>query len=197
MNLSTGALLDATFHAFIEEAVRDARINPRQLGFEIRETQCRRHPAEVVRASLQMCERVGCHVIIDDFTFHSEVLQLLRQRAVRMLKIDASLTVKSLQDKMAQAQIAAISHASRMLGMHCVVKRIESPLVRQWLAATGVDLRAGLPAGRPAADHRTRLAATDRAGHAALKRRPCLPAAVAPCPLSRRPVRPAASNYQL
>ncbi len=122
--------------------MRDAHINPRQLGFEIRETQCRRHPAEVA-LFLQMCDRTGCHVIIDDFTFHSEVLQLLRQRAVRMLKIDPLLTVKSLQDKIAQAQITAISHAARMLGMHSVVKRIESPLVRQWLAATGVDFAQG------------------------------------------------------
>ena len=142
VNLSSGALLDPGFATFIEEAVRDARINPRQLGFEIREMQCRRHPAEVTRF-LQMCEQTGCHVIIDDFTFHSDVLELLRQRAVRMPKIDASLTVKCLQDKIAQAQIAAISHASRMLGMQCVVKRIESPLVRQWLAATGVDFAQG------------------------------------------------------
>ncbi|MEJ0099103.1 MAG: EAL domain-containing protein [Pseudomonadota bacterium] len=142
VNLSTGALLDHNFAGFVEDAVRDARINPRQLGFEIRETQCRRHPAEVARF-LELCDRTGCHVIIDDFTFHSEVLQLLRQRAVRMLKIDTSLTVKCLQDKIAQAQITAISHASRMLGMHCVVKRIESPLVRQWLAATGVEFAQG------------------------------------------------------
>jgi EAL domain-containing protein (putative c-di-GMP-specific phosphodiesterase class I) len=142
VNLSSGALLDATFPDFIEQALREVRINPRQLGFEIRELQCRRHPAEVARF-VELCDRIGCHVIIDDFTFHSEVLELLRQRAVRMLKIDASLTVLSLQDKIAQAQIAAISHASRMLGMQCVAKRIESPLVRQWLTAIGVDFAQG------------------------------------------------------
>jgi len=142
VNLSSGALLDDSFPDFIEQALREVRINPRQLGFEIREVQCRRHPAEVARF-LTLCDRIGCHVIIDDFTFHSEVLELLRQRAVRMLKIDVSLTVKSLQDKIAQAQIAAISHASRMLGMHSVAKRIESPLVRQWLTAIGVDYAQG------------------------------------------------------
>jgi EAL domain-containing protein (putative c-di-GMP-specific phosphodiesterase class I) len=142
VNLSSGALLDDTFAGYIEQALREVRINPRQLGFEIREVQCRRHPAEVARF-LALCERLGCHVIIDDFTFHSEVLELLRQRAVRMLKIDASLTVKSLQDKIAQAQIAAISHAARMLDMHSVAKRIESPLVRQWLTAIGIDYAQG------------------------------------------------------
>ena len=142
VNLSTGALLDETFPGFVEQVLREVRINPRHIGFEIREVQCRRHPEPVARF-MEMCDRTGCHVVIDDFTFHSDLLELLRQRAVRMLKIDASLTVKSLQDKIAQAQIAAITHASRMLGMHSVAKRIESPLVRQWLTAIGVDFAQG------------------------------------------------------
>lgn len=142
VNLSTGALLDETFAGFVEEALREVRINPRQLGFEIREAQCRSHPEQVARF-LEACERAGCHVVIDDFSFHSDVLELLRQRAVRMVKVDSSLTVKSLQDKIAQAQIAAITHAARMLGMLSVAKRIESPLVRQWLTAIGVDFAQG------------------------------------------------------
>jgi EAL domain-containing protein (putative c-di-GMP-specific phosphodiesterase class I) len=142
VNLSTGALLDESFPEFVEKAFREVRINPRQIGFEIREIQCRRHPEQVKRF-VELCDRAGCHVIIDDFTFHSDLLELLRLRAVRMLKIDASLTVKSLQDKIAQAQIAAITHASRMLDMHSVAKRIESPLVRQWLTAIGVDFAQG------------------------------------------------------
>lgn len=142
VNLSTGALLDESFMGFVEKSLRDARINPRLLGFEIRETQCRKYPEQATRF-LQFCERVGCHVVIDDFTFHSDVLPMLRQRAVRMLKIDASLTVAALKDKVAQAQVAAISHGSRVLGMHCVAKRIESPTARQWLAAIGVDFAQG------------------------------------------------------
>ncbi|MEO6185231.1 MAG: EAL domain-containing protein [Steroidobacteraceae bacterium] len=142
VNLSTGALLDEAFMPFLEKALRDARINPRLLGFEIRERQCRKYPAEALRF-LQFCERVGFHAVIDDFTFHSDVLPMLRQRSVRMLKIDAALTVAALKDKVAQAQVAAISHGSRVLGMHCVAKRIESPTARQWLAAIGVDFAQG------------------------------------------------------
>lgn len=142
VNLSTGALLDPTFLEFVEKALRAARINPRLLGFEIREAQCRAHP-EAALQFVQLCEKLGCHIVIDDFTFHSDVLALLRQRPVRMLKIDASLTVAALSDKVAQAQVAAISHGSRVLGMHCVAKRIESPMARQWLAAIGVDFAQG------------------------------------------------------
>ncbi|MEO8316495.1 MAG: EAL domain-containing protein [Pseudomonadota bacterium] len=142
VNLSTGALMDESFMGFVEKALRDARMNPRLLGFEIRESQCRKYPDEA-RRFMQFCEKVGCHVVIDDFTFHSEVLPMLRQRSVRMLKIDTSLTVAALKDKVAQAQVAAISHGSRVLGMHCVAKRIESPTARQWLAAIGVDFAQG------------------------------------------------------
>ena len=142
VNLSTGALLSDSFPEFAEKAVRAAHINPRLLGFEIREQQARQHYDAVLRF-VKSAERMGCHVAIDDFTFHSDVLPLLRQRAVRMLKIDASLTVAALKDKVAQAQVAAISHGARVLGMHCVAKRIESPVARQWLSAIGVDFAQG------------------------------------------------------
>jgi EAL domain-containing protein (putative c-di-GMP-specific phosphodiesterase class I) len=142
VNLSTGALLNEPFLDFVEKAIKAAHINPRMLGFEIREAQCRQH-LEAVTRFVKFCERIGCQVAIDDFTFHSDVLPLLRQRAVRMLKIDASLTVAALKDKVAQAQVAAISHGARVLGMHCVAKRIESPVARQWLSAIGVDFAQG------------------------------------------------------
>ncbi len=74
VNLSTGALLDESFMGFVEKALRDARINPRQLGFEIRESAVPPVIRRTVARFLQFCETVGCHVVIDDFTFHSEVL---------------------------------------------------------------------------------------------------------------------------
>ncbi len=142
VNLSTGALLDEAFQDFAEKALKVAHVNPRLLGFEIREQQCRQH-FDAAQRFIRFCGKVGFQVVIDDFTFHSDVLPLLRHRAVRMLKIDASLTVAALKDKVAQAQVAAISHGSRVLGMHCVAKRIESPVARQWLSAIGVDFAQG------------------------------------------------------
>jgi EAL domain-containing protein (putative c-di-GMP-specific phosphodiesterase class I) len=42
-----------------------------------------------------------------------------------------------------QAQVAAISHGSRVLGIHSAAKRIESPQARQWLAAVGIEFAQG------------------------------------------------------
>lgn len=142
INLSTGALLDESFPAYVSHTLRETRLNPRLLGFEVRESQCREHP-KVVQRFLDRCEEIGCHVVLDDFTFHSDVLELLRAPAVRMLKICPSLTLDGLGDKLLQAQVAAISHGSRVLGIHSAAKRIESAQVRQWLAAAGVEFAQG------------------------------------------------------
>ena len=142
INLSTGALLDESFPAYVSHTLRETRLNPRLLGFEVRESQCREH-LQVVQRFLESCERIGCHVVLDDFTFHSDVLELLRAPAVRMLKICPSLTLDGLGDKVSQAQVAAISHGSRVLGIHSAAKRIESAQVRQWLAAAGVEFAQG------------------------------------------------------
>jgi EAL domain-containing protein (putative c-di-GMP-specific phosphodiesterase class I) len=142
VNLSVGALRDPQFVDYATELLGKARVNPRWLGFELREELCRRFPADAKRL-VQQAEQAGCQIVLDDFTFHSEVLPLLRYRAVRLLKIDARLVALALTDKVAQAQVAAIAQASKVLGTHSVAKRIESAVVRQWLTAIGVDFAQG------------------------------------------------------
>jgi EAL domain-containing protein (putative c-di-GMP-specific phosphodiesterase class I) len=142
INLSTGALLDPSFPEFVATTLEEARLNPRLIGFEIRERQCREHP-DAVQAFVEHCERIGCHIVLDDFTFHPDVLGLLRMRAVRMLKICPSLTLDGLGDRISQAQVAAISQGSRVLGIHSAAKRIESPQARQWLTAVGIEFAQG------------------------------------------------------
>ena len=137
--------------------LRQARLNPRLIGFELREKLCQIWPGDAERF-VQACDKSGLQVVIDDFTFHSDVLPLLRYQAVRLLKIDAQLTVSALTDKVAQAKVVAIAQASKVLGAHCVAKRIESAIARQWLSGHRCRFRAGLPARRSAAAHRTRLA---------------------------------------
>jgi EAL domain-containing protein (putative c-di-GMP-specific phosphodiesterase class I) len=142
VNISTGALLNPRFAESAGQLIRDAHLNPRVVAFEIREQQCLAHPQEA-DSFIQECQKMGCPVVIDDFSFHTDALPLLRHRAVRMLKIDAVLTVAALKDKVAQAQVVAISQGSKVMGMHCVAKRIDSATARQWLAAIGVDFAQG------------------------------------------------------
>jgi EAL domain-containing protein (putative c-di-GMP-specific phosphodiesterase class I) len=142
INLSVGALADPGFPDFVGRALRETRANPRLLAFEIRESLCRERRADVERL-IAACDRLTCHIVIDDFTLHSDVLPLLRHKAVRLLKIDAQLTGAAIKDKLSQAVVVAIAQMAKILGQHCVAKRIDSAIARQWLAATGVDFAQG------------------------------------------------------
>lgn len=142
LNVSAGALRNAAFLDGALGMLREAHLNPRLIGFELREGLCRMWPREAERF-VKTCSRNRLQVVIDDFTFHSDVLTLLRYQAVKLLKIDPVLTVSALSDKVAQAKVVAITQASKVLGTHCVAKRIESATARQWLAAIGVDFAQG------------------------------------------------------
>jgi EAL domain-containing protein (putative c-di-GMP-specific phosphodiesterase class I) len=142
VNLSIGALADPEFLDWVARLLHATDVNPRMLAFELREQVCRDHAADVQRFVAQ-CEELKCQVVIDDFTLHSDVLPLLRSPAVRLVKIDAHLTTAAMKDKLSQAIVVAISQASKVLGAHCVAKRIESTMARQWLAAIGVDFAQG------------------------------------------------------
>ena len=142
VNLSVGALRDPAFVDFLGRALRETRANPRLIAFELRESLCREHRAEVERF-IDACDRLACQIVIDDFTLHSDVLPLLRRKAVRLLKIDAQLTGGAIKDKLSQAIVVGIAQMAKILGQHCVAKRIDSAIARQWLTATGVDFAQG------------------------------------------------------
>lgn len=142
VNLSIGALVDGDFPEFVARTLAAVDVNPRMLAFELRETVCRERAADVQRF-VRQCEQMKCQVVIDDFTLHSDVLPLLRSPAVRLVKIDAQLTSEAMKDKLSQAIVVAISQAAKVLGAHCVAKRIESTMARQWLSAIGVDFAQG------------------------------------------------------
>ncbi|MET0292488.1 MAG: EAL domain-containing protein [Steroidobacteraceae bacterium] len=142
VNLSLGALVDPTFLDAVARMMELSQVNPRMLAFELRESVCRERATEVQRF-VKRCEAMKCQVVIDDFTLNSDVLPMLRSPAVRLVKIDARLTADAMKDKLAQALVVAISQAAKVLGTHCVAKRIESTMARQWLAAVGVDFAQG------------------------------------------------------
>jgi EAL domain-containing protein (putative c-di-GMP-specific phosphodiesterase class I) len=82
-------------------------------------------------------------VAIDDFSFDSQVLPLLRSKALRMLKLDARLTAAALRDKLSQAMVVATVQAAKVLGIHCSAKKADSHASLQYLAAIGLDFAQG------------------------------------------------------
>lgn len=142
MNLSLSTLEDPRFPQQVAAHLKTNGISPDNLGFEIAESLCTQNRALVERF-ISLCDKLGCFVVIDDFSFDSSVLPLLRSKALRLVKIDPKLTSVALRDKLSQAMVVAIVQAVKVLGIHCAAKRVESQASLQWLTAIGCDLAQG------------------------------------------------------
>jgi EAL domain-containing protein (putative c-di-GMP-specific phosphodiesterase class I) len=142
LNLSITTLEDERFPQNVASALKSHGIAPDTIGFEIAEPLCTQRRAQVERF-IALCDKVGCFVVIDDFSMDSSVLPLLRSKALRLVKIDPKLTSVALRDKLAQALVVATAQAVKVLGIHCSAKRVEGQQTLQWLTAIGCDFAQG------------------------------------------------------
>jgi EAL domain-containing protein (putative c-di-GMP-specific phosphodiesterase class I) len=142
INLSITSLEDERFLRDTAGALRAQGIHAETLGFEIAESLYTQNRALVERF-IASCEKTGCFLAIDDFTFDSAVLPLLRSRAVRLVKLDARLTGSLQRDKLSEALVTASIHATRVLGVHCAAKTVDSQQLLQWLRTAGCDVAQG------------------------------------------------------
>jgi EAL domain-containing protein (putative c-di-GMP-specific phosphodiesterase class I) len=148
LNLSIATLEDERFVQRMAGTLNSNGLSPEVLGFEITEALCTQRRALVERFITQ-CEKVGSWVVVDDFSFDSQVLPLLRSKAVRLVKLDHKLTAAALKDKLSQALVIATVQAVKVLGIHCAAKHIESQAALQWLTAIGCDFAQGSILSRP------------------------------------------------
>jgi len=142
VNLSISTLEDERFVQRMAAMLNSNGLSPDVLGFEITEALCTQRRALVERFITQ-CEKLGSWVVVDDFSFDSQVLPLLRSRAVRLVKLDHKLTASALKDKLSQAIVIATVQAVKVLGIHCAAKQVESQAALQWLTAIGCDFAQG------------------------------------------------------
>ncbi|HWF99983.1 MAG TPA: EAL domain-containing protein [Steroidobacteraceae bacterium] len=142
LNLSIATLEDEGFLKQVAAGLQSHGVPPDTVGFEIAEPLCTQRRAQVERF-MAACDKLGCFVIIDDFSFDSAVVPLLRSKALRLVKIDARLTAAALRDKLSQAMVVAVVQAVKVLGIHCAAQQVDSQAALQWLTAVGCDFAQG------------------------------------------------------
>ena len=94
---------------------------------------------QAVLPLLEACHRLHCHVILDDFVLSDVAVELLRNKAIRMIKLDGKLTSNAMQERYPRALLAACIQIARVLGIHCVAKHVETPAASRWLTTAGID----------------------------------------------------------
>jgi EAL domain-containing protein (putative c-di-GMP-specific phosphodiesterase class I) len=142
VSLSIATLEDERFAQKMAATLNTHGISPESIGYEITEAVCTQRRAQVERF-LTQCDKVGSWVVVDDFSFDSQVLPLLKSKALRLVKLDSKLSSSALKDKLCQAMVVATVQAAKVLGIHCAAKKVDSQAALQWLTAIGCDFAQG------------------------------------------------------
>ena len=148
VNVGMGTIADPKFASFVASALKNHKIPAKALGFEIPEKSCVEQVRDV-DMFVQACEKIGCHVVLDDFTFHHNSMRWLGSAALKFIKLDPKITAIAMKERVPQALVVAIAQASKVLGLSCVAKRVDTPAVRDWLSAVGLDYAQGFLLDQP------------------------------------------------
>ncbi len=138
VNLTSTALQDEHFIKFVELCLAKAALPMGTMAFEI-DAITAVTLADRIPAVADALHQLGCPLVLDDFAMRTECFALLRLPGVRYVKLASQITSNMRTDKVSQAAITAIVQMARVLGMHTVAKRTETPAEHEWLTALGVD----------------------------------------------------------
>jgi EAL domain-containing protein (putative c-di-GMP-specific phosphodiesterase class I) len=150
VNVGMGTIADPKFASYVAGVLKNHKVPSKALGFEITEKSCVDQVRDV-DLFIQACEKLGCHVVLDDFTFHHNAMRWLGSAALKFLKLDAKITAVAMKEKVPQAVVVAVTQASKVLGLSCVAKRVDTPAQRDWLSAVGLDYAQGFLLDQPKA----------------------------------------------
>jgi EAL domain-containing protein (putative c-di-GMP-specific phosphodiesterase class I) len=150
VNVGMGTIADPKFASYVALTLKNQKIPAKVLGFEIAEKSCVEQVRDV-DSFVQACEKIGCHLVLDDFTLHHNSMRWLGSGALKFVKLDPKITAVAMKERVPQALVVAITQASKVLGLSCVAKRVDTPAVRDWLSAVGIDYAQGFLLDQPRA----------------------------------------------
>jgi diguanylate cyclase (GGDEF)-like protein len=148
VNISGQSLGDQEFSTFLETRLRESRLPPQLLSFELTETAA---VANIVRAEALMrrlCD-LGFDVALDDFGRGLSSLTYLKTLPVTCLKIDGSFVRDVVGDDRSQAMLSAIVQLARAMRLQTVAECVESEQIREIIRELGVEYGQGFSIGRP------------------------------------------------
>jgi EAL domain-containing protein (putative c-di-GMP-specific phosphodiesterase class I) len=148
VNVGMGTIADPKFASYVATTLKNQKIPSKVVGFEIAEKSCVEQVRDV-DMFVQACEKIGCHIVLDDFTLHHNSTRWLGSGAVKFVKLDPKITAVAMKERVPQALVVAITQASKVLGLSCVAKRVDTPAVRDWLSAVGIDYAQGFLLDQP------------------------------------------------
>lgn len=148
VNLSGVSLGDEDLLEFIETNIRESRIDPSRIGFEITETAAVR---DILRAErwIHRLKGIGCRFALDDFGIGFSSFTYLRVLPVDYLKIDGSYIRNLDTDSTHLALVQAMNAVAHTLGKKTVAEFVENEKILKILQELKIDCGQGYFLGEP------------------------------------------------
>ena len=148
VNLSGTSIGDRDVVDFITASVRNARIDPRALTFEVTETEA---IVNIDRARLlsQQLSELGCQFALDDFGSGFGSFYYLKHLPFDVVKIDGDFIKAVSTSKTDQLTIQAIVTITRGLEKQTIAEFVEDRDILDILSQFGIDYAQGYHIGKP------------------------------------------------
>jgi len=142
INLSGHSVADHDFLKFLVDAVRQSKVNPRCLCFEITETAAISNLKQAVYFISEM-KNIGCRFSLDDFGSGLSSFTYLKNLDVDYLKIDGAFVKDILKDETDAAMVEAINQIGHIMGLKTVAEYVESDDILAKVRVMGIDYAQG------------------------------------------------------
>jgi len=147
-NLSRDTLIDPETVTFVRNAVSEAGVDPRRLGFEVSEKAAIGHLTQADQLFGEL-RRLGCTVSLDDFGSGVSSFAYLKALGADYLKIDGAFVGNISRDRVDYAMVRSITEIGHVMGKKVIAESVESDTVLEKLREIGVDYAQGFAIGEP------------------------------------------------
>lgn len=142
VNLSPVQLKDETLPAFIDESLKANRVQARELGLELTESQ--HVPDDPISSrTLKELQTMGIHLEMDDFGMGYSSMLYVRRFKFSAIKLDGSLTKEVLQDNNCSDIISSVVQLGRALEIRVIAEYVETREQQAELEKLGCDVFQG------------------------------------------------------
>ena len=150
INITGPSLTDATFLQQVERLIRESRIAPSLVTFEITETIAVLSLSKALEFIREL-RAMGCRFALDDFGTGTNSLKNLTNLPVDRVKIDGSFVTDILCNPQSVAMVRAIVSLTRDLGIGTVAEYAENVRIIERLRELGVQYAQGYGVEKPRA----------------------------------------------
>ncbi|HEX4579462.1 MAG TPA: EAL domain-containing protein [Candidatus Dormibacteraeota bacterium] len=148
INVLVGTLLDRRGMAALDDAVRDAGVDPRSIVLEFSEREPVSDLARLQRIAAGLRAR-GFRIAVDDAGAGHASMRVIAELRPEFIKVDRSLIHAIDSDRARRALVMALLSFSGHIGARLIAEGIETQAEQEVLASLGVQFGQGWLLGRP------------------------------------------------